>query len=218
MSICGNCYFILTLLGVCHETVNFFPFKYKNTQRGYKSKISSHNRKRMNNKQLEIQLTSSFQPPSVVYTRNWLLLAESAGDTGHIICGTACSPHHLTTREQSVPGYDTDGWCELNISIGVFKNIVYVKYITLVDQNNWMNHRNEYVTSGWLRKSTGCAYQPIADRETKPDGTSSSFVTGTESHVTRKQNGASWLLKIVTSCTTILLTTITLHGIIIVCK
>ena len=23
MSICGNCYFILTLLGVCHETVNF---------------------------------------------------------------------------------------------------------------------------------------------------------------------------------------------------
>ena len=26
MSICGNCYFILTLLGVCHETVNlFFP-------------------------------------------------------------------------------------------------------------------------------------------------------------------------------------------------
>ena len=28
MSICGNCYFILTLLGVCHETVNFFPFKF----------------------------------------------------------------------------------------------------------------------------------------------------------------------------------------------
>ena len=28
MSICGNCYFILTLLGVCHETVNlFFPLK-----------------------------------------------------------------------------------------------------------------------------------------------------------------------------------------------
>ena len=25
---CGNCYFILTLLGVCHETVNFFlPLK-----------------------------------------------------------------------------------------------------------------------------------------------------------------------------------------------
>ena len=24
LSICGNCYFILTLLGVCHETVNFF--------------------------------------------------------------------------------------------------------------------------------------------------------------------------------------------------
>ena len=23
LSICGNCYFILTLLGVCHETVNF---------------------------------------------------------------------------------------------------------------------------------------------------------------------------------------------------
>ena len=23
MSICGNCYFILTLLGVCHETVTF---------------------------------------------------------------------------------------------------------------------------------------------------------------------------------------------------
>ena len=24
LSICGNCYFILTLLGVCHEIVNFF--------------------------------------------------------------------------------------------------------------------------------------------------------------------------------------------------
>ena len=24
LSICGNCYFILTLLGVCHETVAFF--------------------------------------------------------------------------------------------------------------------------------------------------------------------------------------------------
>ena len=30
LSICGNCYFILTLLGVCHETVAFFTFKYYN--------------------------------------------------------------------------------------------------------------------------------------------------------------------------------------------
>ena len=28
LSICGNCYFILTLLGVCHETVAFYcPIK-----------------------------------------------------------------------------------------------------------------------------------------------------------------------------------------------
>ena len=32
MSICGNCYFILTLSGVCHETVNFFPFKRRRLQ------------------------------------------------------------------------------------------------------------------------------------------------------------------------------------------
>ena len=59
------------------------------------------------------------------------------------------------------------------------------------------NHRS--------RKSTGCGYQPISDRETKPDGTSSSFVTGNGSHATRKQNGGQWLLKSVTNCTPILL-------------
>ena len=31
LSICGNCYFILTLLGVCHVKVNFVcPLKLKN--------------------------------------------------------------------------------------------------------------------------------------------------------------------------------------------
>ena len=55
------------------------------------------------------------------------------------------------------------------------------------------------------RKSTVCGYEPISDRETKPDETESSLVPRTWSNVTRKQNGGSWLLKSVTNCTPILL-------------
>ena len=36
LSICGDCYFILTLLGVCHETVNFvLPLKRPDKERGH---------------------------------------------------------------------------------------------------------------------------------------------------------------------------------------